>query len=172
MYWSLQNSRARDTRSLTFRSRTKLSKVMKVIYTIRYWFLFSKPVFTYFDYSDLIIDNNKLLVLSWKLANGHKVWIRKFSKKYYSKEQSVIVTLPYNSIYVDIVASNYWRSSAKRIYLKFIPLENQSAAMLIVPFKVLHKTAYLVILEDETSWLQIKVLNGETTEEKLVLKAN
>ena len=149
-----------------------MSYLIKFIHAIRYWFLFAKPVFTYFDYSDLIIDDNKLLLLSWKLENGHKVWVRKCSKKYYSTEQSVIITLPYNVVYVDVVASNYWRSSAKRIYLKFVPFNTKSASMLVVPFKLLNKTAYLVILEDATSWLQIKVLNSEHAEEKLLLKSN
>jgi hypothetical protein len=34
------------------------------------------------------------------------------------------------------------------------------------------KSAYLIILEDKTSWLHIKVLDGEMTEEKTLLKAN
>jgi len=33
------------------------------------------------------------------------------------------------------------------------------------------KSAYLIILEDSTSWLHIKVLDGEMTEEKVYLKA-
>ena len=36
----------------------------------------------------------------------------------------------------------------------------------------LDKTAYLIILEDRTTWLHIKVLDGEIFEEKLMLKAN
>ena len=155
----------RGLRPLSGSSITMLT-LKHIVDTIRYWFLFAKPEFTYFDYADLIIDNNKLLLLSWKLDNGHKVFIRKFSEKYYSKEQSVIVTLPFNPAYVDVVASNYWRSSAKRIYLK----NNQSSSMLILPFKVLNKTAYLVILEDETSWLQLKVLTAELREKKFLLK--
>jgi len=34
------------------------------------------------------------------------------------------------------------------------------------------KSAYLIILEDSTSWLHIKVLDGEMTEEKVLLKTN
>ena len=36
----------------------------------------------------------------------------------------------------------------------------------------LNKTAYLIILEDKTTWLHVKVLDGEIFEEKLMLKAN
>jgi len=34
------------------------------------------------------------------------------------------------------------------------------------------KSAYLIILEDKTSWLHIKVLDGEISEEKFYLKTN
>ena len=40
----------------------------------------------------------------------------------------------------------------------------------IVEVTVDGKTAYLVDLEDKTSWLKIKVLDGEMTEENLLLK--
>ncbi len=36
----------------------------------------------------------------------------------------------------------------------------------------LNKTAYLITLQDKTTWLQIKVLDGEIFEEKMMLKAN
>jgi hypothetical protein len=36
----------------------------------------------------------------------------------------------------------------------------------------LGKTAYIIILEDKTSWLHIKVLDNEISEEKVLLKAN
>ena len=35
----------------------------------------------------------------------------------------------------------------------------------------MNKTAYYIILEDATSWMHIKVLDDEITEEKLLLKA-
>jgi len=41
----------------------------------------------------------------------------------------------------------------------------------VTEVKALDKTAYIVILEDKTSWLHIKVLDGEMTEEKVYLKA-
>ena len=36
----------------------------------------------------------------------------------------------------------------------------------------LGKSAYMIILEDKTSWLHIKVLDGEMTEENVLLKTN
>jgi|1185.fasta_scaffold657921_1 hypothetical protein len=36
----------------------------------------------------------------------------------------------------------------------------------------LGKTAYIIILEDKTSWLHIKVLDNEISEEKVLLKSN
>ena|SRR5438874_959581 len=42
----------------------------------------------------------------------------------------------------------------------------------VTEVNALGKTAYLIILEDKTSWLHIKVLDGEMTEEKVLLKAN
>ena len=42
----------------------------------------------------------------------------------------------------------------------------------VTEVSALDKTAYLVILEDKTTWLHIKVLDGEIIEEKLLLKAN
>ena len=42
----------------------------------------------------------------------------------------------------------------------------------VTEVSALDKTAYLVILEDKTTWLHIKVLDGEISEEKLLLKAN
>lgn len=41
----------------------------------------------------------------------------------------------------------------------------------VTEVKALDKTAYIVILEDKTSWLHVKVLDGEMTEEKVYLKA-
>lgn len=40
----------------------------------------------------------------------------------------------------------------------------------ITEVQVQDKTAYLIILEDKTSWLHIKVLDGEITEEQVWLK--
>jgi len=42
----------------------------------------------------------------------------------------------------------------------------------VTEVSALEKTAYLIILEDRTSWLHIKVLDGEISEEKVLLKAN
>jgi hypothetical protein len=42
----------------------------------------------------------------------------------------------------------------------------------VTEITALNKTAYLIILEDKTTWLHIKVLDGEIFEEKLMLKAN
>jgi hypothetical protein len=42
----------------------------------------------------------------------------------------------------------------------------------VTEVSALGKSAYLIILEDQTSWLHIKVLDGEMTEEKVLLKAN
>ena len=42
----------------------------------------------------------------------------------------------------------------------------------VTEVNVLDKTAYVIILEDATSWLHIKVLDGEITEENMYLKAN
>ena len=42
----------------------------------------------------------------------------------------------------------------------------------VTEVSALDKTAYLIILEDKTTWLHIKVLDGEISEEKLLLKAN
>jgi hypothetical protein len=42
----------------------------------------------------------------------------------------------------------------------------------VTEVSALNKIAYIVILEDKTSWLHIKVLDGEIYEEKLLLKAN
>ena len=41
----------------------------------------------------------------------------------------------------------------------------------VTEVNALGKTAYLIILEDRTSWLHIKVLDDEMTEEKVLLKA-
>ena len=41
----------------------------------------------------------------------------------------------------------------------------------VTEVSALGKTAYLLILEDKTSWLHIKVLDGDMTEEKVLLKA-
>ncbi|HEU0109602.1 MAG TPA: hypothetical protein VFQ73_01945 [Flavisolibacter sp.] len=41
----------------------------------------------------------------------------------------------------------------------------------VIEVNTLGKTAYLITLEDKTSWLTIKVLDGEITQEKLLLKS-
>ena len=41
----------------------------------------------------------------------------------------------------------------------------------VTEVSALGKTAYIIILEDKTSWLHVKVLDGEMTEEKVLLKA-
>ena len=41
----------------------------------------------------------------------------------------------------------------------------------VTEVKAMDKTAYIIILEDKTSWLHVKVLDGEMTEEKVYLKA-
>jgi len=40
----------------------------------------------------------------------------------------------------------------------------------VTEVNVSDKTAYLIILEDKTTWRHIKVLDGEITEEKLMIK--
>ena len=42
----------------------------------------------------------------------------------------------------------------------------------VTEVSALGKSAYLIILEDKTSWLHIKVLDDEMTEEKVLLKTN
>src|SRR5215831_12767837 len=42
----------------------------------------------------------------------------------------------------------------------------------VTEVSALGKSAYLIILEDKTSWLHIKVVDGEMTEEKALLKTN
>ena len=42
----------------------------------------------------------------------------------------------------------------------------------VTEVSALNKTAYLIILEDKTTWLHVKVLDGEIFEEKLLIKAN
>ena len=42
----------------------------------------------------------------------------------------------------------------------------------VTEVSAMDKTAYLIILEDKTTWLHVKVLDGEISEEKLLLKAN
>ena len=42
----------------------------------------------------------------------------------------------------------------------------------VTEVSVLEKTAYLIILEDRTSWLHIKVLDAEISVERVLLKAN
>jgi hypothetical protein len=41
----------------------------------------------------------------------------------------------------------------------------------ITEVNTLNKTAYFIMLDDATCWLHIKVLDGELTEEKVLLKA-
>jgi len=40
----------------------------------------------------------------------------------------------------------------------------------VTEVQVMDKTAYLIVLEDKTSWLHIKVLDGDITEEEVWLK--
>jgi hypothetical protein len=40
----------------------------------------------------------------------------------------------------------------------------------VTEVNTLGKTAYLIVMEDKTTWLHIKVLDGEITEEKLFIK--
>ena len=42
----------------------------------------------------------------------------------------------------------------------------------ITEVNTLNKTVYFIMLDPATSWLHIKVLDGELTEEKVLLKAN
>ena len=42
----------------------------------------------------------------------------------------------------------------------------------VTEVSAMDKTAYLIVLHDKTTWLHIKVLDGEIFEERLLLKAN
>jgi hypothetical protein len=117
-----------------------MSNLRSFISVVGYCFLFRKPLFTFLDYTDLIIDDKAVFLLTWKLVNGHKVKIKPLGRKYYSKEQSLIIRLDFKPIYIDIIACNYWRITRKRVKLNFIRLDDQTASLLIRGFMPLSTT--------------------------------
>jgi len=113
----------------------------KIIYTIQRGFAFRKPVFSHLDYIDLIIEDKALFLLSWKVANAHKIEIKPLGRKYYSKESSVIVRLENRPTYINIIASSFWRKNKKCIHLTYTRLDDQGASCLIHDFARLSSIA-------------------------------
>ncbi|MCF3110250.1 hypothetical protein LL912_15810 [Niabella sp. CC-SYL272] len=93
---------------------------------IRQYFNFRRPVFCHLDYMDLVLENKRLLLISWKTAYANRLYIRPGNHSDGRAAGAAVYQLPSGTSRVQIVLKNIWRSGKKVIDLKNIPLDPET----------------------------------------------
>ncbi|MBO9592518.1 MAG: hypothetical protein J7599_06365 [Niabella sp.] len=88
-------------------------------------FNFRRPVFRHLDYIDLILENKRLLLISWETMHTNRLYIRPGKHSDRRSSGAAVYTLRAGTNTVEIVLKNTWRSSKKGIDLKNLPLDPQ-----------------------------------------------
>jgi hypothetical protein len=91
-------------------------------------------MFSELDFIDLIIDNNPLLLIVWKIRWATKVKIIPVNENFKNKG-SFILKIPPDTEFIQIVATNLWRKNTRRIQLKHTQLNDAAGAFLIKQFQ-------------------------------------
>ncbi|MEZ5018413.1 MAG: hypothetical protein R2800_15240 [Flavipsychrobacter sp.] len=88
----------------------------------RFW-VFRKPLFTFLKYEHVIIEGNKLLLVSWNTKNASLLSIDQLGYHSSQKKSSLIISLPEDIDQVEILIKNLWKKTVDKISLVSIEIE-------------------------------------------------
>ncbi len=92
---------------------------------IKQCFNFRRPAFRHLDYIDLILENKRLLLISWETMHANRLHIRPGKHSDRRSAGAAVYTLPSTTTGVEIVIKSTWRSAKKVIDLKNLPVNPQ-----------------------------------------------
>jgi hypothetical protein len=106
-------------------------KFLQKFYRIRWLFSFRKPRFIECEFVDILIEEKPLFLIVWKLDGGYKICLKGTGIKLREKSGAKIIMLGNMPGSIRLTAHSFWRSTTVIISLKYIKLDDKSAAALL-----------------------------------------
>lgn len=98
---------------------------------LRWLFIFRRPEFIEFDFVDIVIADKPLLLIIWNLKAGYKIRVKALRLTMHGKSGARVITLSNRPTTLTIEAHNFWRRIKKRIELRYLELNDESADWLM-----------------------------------------
>ena len=134
---------------------------------------FRRPVIYHLDYLDVVVDDKKLLLISWKFRHCYTLSIPALKRRYVQKESAVVVKLTASTDKLVLCVSTFWRKRKYRIALQRVQLDEATSQLIIRHFKPLKMPVVAVPVIKTTSTPHTKnipapILKGTQVKPRLI----